>query len=173
MRGKFTSFLMHRALETVLTIPLDQLSPEPHLKLSGIAVSLAGVLEDNSKPAEAYEVYVDALNNLRKSSGTLSPKERLRAVAIAYKLGEMADTYQQPQEDEEKWLVYAVEEMLRVLRDEQRASVPKATPGSESMQPQQHVSLDELELPAWVDKTDIVAPIQALGEFYSRVGKEE
>ena len=44
-------------------------------------------------------------------------------MAIAYKLGEMAETYQLPQEEEEKWLVYSVEEMLRVVRDEQQAKV--------------------------------------------------
>lgn len=78
------------------------------------------MLEEFAKPQEAYEVYTASLAQLRAAKG-LSGKERLRCVALAYKLGEMAETYSQPQEEEERWLVYAVEELLRVLRDEHAA----------------------------------------------------
>lgn len=171
MRG---SERIHRALETALTLPLDQLSPDPHLKLSGIAIALAGVLEAANKPEEAYDAYVAALDRLR-ATPDLSGRDRMRAVSIAYRLGEMAETYQQPEAEEEKWLVYAVEEMLRILRDEQAASrkaggqVPDTGAETET----ERVILDELELPAWVQQTDVVAPLQALGAFYSRVGKHE
>ena len=114
-------------------------------------------------------MYVAALERLRKAS-ELTGKERLRAVALAYKLGEMAETYQLPAEEEERWLVYAVEEMLHVVRDEQ-APGPKMSGADE--QASQTLNLDELELPSWVDTTDVVVPLQALGTFYSRVGKQE
>lgn len=164
---------MSRALETAQALPLELLSPDPHLKLSGIAIALAGVLESENQPNEAYEVYSAALDRLRNTKG-LTGKERLRTVAIAYKLGEMAGTYQLPQTVEEQWLVYAVEEMLRILKDEQVAS-RKSTSGEDSIPDEHahHVELDDLELPSWVDRTDVVSPLQALGSFYNQVGKQE
>lgn len=121
----------------------DSLAPEPHLKLSGITIILAEVLEAANKPREAYEVLIDALQGIRDASvqpttansssanpsnpslpnepGPLpmpkpTPRERMRAVAIASKLGEMAETFQQPAAEEERLLRFAVEEMLRVVR---------------------------------------------------------
>lgn len=96
-------------------------------------------------------------------------------MSIAYKLGEMAETYQQPTEQEEKWLVFAVEEMLRILRDEQAAArlASGEAPDAGTDASTEKVILDELELPAWVQQTDVVAPLQALGAFYSRAGKHE
>lgn len=90
-----------------------------------------------------------------------SGPERMRLVAIAYKLGEMAETYSQPPEEEEKWLTWSVTELLSTLRQRQ----------NEKSEPVP--VLHELELPSWVTKTDVVAPLQALGEYYSRVGKAE
>ena len=92
---------VRRALETAQTLPLERFGADPYLKLSGIAIALAGVLEEFAKPQEAYEVYTASLAQLRAAKG-LSGKERLRCVALAYKLGEMAETYSQPQEEEER-----------------------------------------------------------------------
>lgn len=81
----------------------------------------------------------------------------MRAVAIACKLGEMAEGTN----DEERWLVWAVEEMLRTLRD---ADVSLGLdPGSDA----------ELVLPEWANAIDVGAPVQALGSYYARVGKVE
>ena len=162
------------ALETALSLPLDLFAPEPHLKLSGIAVSLASVLEDDNKPQEAYEVYSTVFERLRKA-GKLSGKERLRTVAIAYKLGEMAEIYQLPVGEEERWLVYAVEEMLRLLKDEQQVTrgVREEDAHNATGEQDQSLTLDELDLPPWVNQTDVVAPLQALGSFYNKVGKQE
>lgn len=162
-----------RALETAQTLPIEVFGSEPHLKLSGIAIALAGVLEDNNKPREAYELYARALDDLRKTQG-LSGRERLRAVAVAYKLGEMADTYQQPAVEEERWLVYAVEELLRVLKDEHHASRLRTGAVADADNDKEHqLMVSDLELPKWVQLTDVVAPLQALGAFYSRAGKQE
>ena len=117
-------------------------------------------------------MYIRALDELRATKG-LSGKERLRSVAIAYKLGEMADTYQQPAAEEERWLVYAVEELLRILRDEQHASRLRTADGVSDSDKEHQLVLSDLELPKWVEMTDVVAPLQALGAFYSRTGRQE
>ena len=110
-----------RALQTAQALPLSAFSVEPHLKLSGIAIALAEVLESSNRPSEAYETYSAALAQLRASqaTGKLSGKERMRAVALAHKLGEMAEVYQRGAEEAEGFLTFAVEEVLRVIKDGQ------------------------------------------------------
>ncbi|KZT23713.1 hypothetical protein NEOLEDRAFT_1136204 [Neolentinus lepideus HHB14362 ss-1] len=189
---------LRRALETAQSLPLSDFSPEPYLKLSGIAVALAEVLEANGKPEEAYKTYADALDRLKKAISyseqlklqelassaptskdtpthetelVLTGPERLRAVAIACKLGEMADTYQQPETEEEQWLTWAVEELLRTLIDmRQHHKIADATKREEKQKDVQIV-LADLSLPKWVTKTDVGAPIEALGRFYAKTGR--
>lgn len=103
-------------------------------------------------------------------------QERMRAVALASKLGIMAEIYNQPPAEEEKFLTFAVEEMLRVLKDvsNEPSSIfgkvigvsDKTAP--ESKQDENKVALSDLELPSWVSKTDVGAPLAALGAFYTR-----
>ncbi|KZT71894.1 hypothetical protein DAEQUDRAFT_743979 [Daedalea quercina L-15889] len=166
---------LRRAYDTALTLPLDTFSPSPHLKLSGIAIALASTLEAADRPEPAYEVYSDALSRLRAANAAspLSGPERMRAVAIASKLGEMAETYQLPVAEEERWLTYAVEELLRVVRD--GAGHPKLVVEGEAQQQQDEtpMMLAELEMPPWVTKTDVGAPLEALGRFYAREGNVE
>ncbi|KDQ58446.1 hypothetical protein JAAARDRAFT_176397 [Jaapia argillacea MUCL 33604] len=205
---------LRRALDTALSLPVNTFSPEPYLKISGIAISLAEVLESNNRPKEAYEVYENILSRLQKalvfgqelqsqrlhsgvrvSSDTenedvvkegeeeelmLTGPERLRAISIASKLGEMAETYQQPLEEEEKWLTWAVEELLRTLRDSQRhPHLPSPDnqehrkSNEEKEEQEVKLVLSDLDLPHWVRKTDIGAPIEALGAFYAKSGKLE
>lgn len=152
------------ALETAQSLPLEKLSPEPYLKISGIASALAEVLESNNRPQAAYEVYVAILSHLQGATDKTGP-EKLRTVAIAYKLGEMAETYQQPAEEEERWLTFAVEEALRILRDFQSTN-----PGQDL---QAQVNLSELELPPGFTEIDIAVPMKKLGAFYQRTGKLE
>lgn len=128
------------------------------------------MLEDNNKAQEAYDCYIRVYTKLRTAEG-LSGKERLRSVAVAYKLGELANTYQRPAEEEEAWLQSAVEGMLRILRDEQNASRPRTADGVSD--DEYRLILSDLELPRWVEITDVVAPLQALGAFYNRVGNQE
>lgn len=96
----------------------------------------------------------------------------MRAVSIAHKLGEMAEVYQQDPEEAEQWLTYAVEEVLRVVKDESNATKGKALSEGE---PDGEVGsmLAELDLPWWVRKIDVAAPLEALGRFYAREGKDE
>ncbi|KIP07301.1 hypothetical protein PHLGIDRAFT_13329 [Phlebiopsis gigantea 11061_1 CR5-6] len=161
---------LNRALETARALPLEVLGSEPYLKLSGIAIALAGVLEDGNKPQEAYALYSKTFEELRRTTG-LSGKERVRTVALAHKLAEMAETYQQPAVEEERWRVNAVEELLRVLSDEQSAA--RLRTGETDAVKEHQLVLSELELPPWVDLTDIVAPLQSLGAFYNKTGKQE
>ncbi|KAI0732716.1 hypothetical protein C8Q72DRAFT_816637 [Fomitopsis betulina] len=165
---------LRRALETALSLPLEIFAPSPHLKLSGIAIALASTLEDAERPEAAYEVYSDALTHLRAANAAspLSGPERLRAVAIASKLGEMAEAYQLPVAEEERWLTYAVEELMRLLRDE-TAKGTLVVEGDSELVDKTPLMLAELEMPPWVTKTDVGSPLEALGRFYAREGNVE
>lgn len=131
---------------------------------SGIAITLAGVLEETSKAADAYEIYRGAFERL-ESKHPSSASERWRLVAIAYKMGEMAASYEFPNSDaeEEKWLTYAVNESLKL-------SAEGSTPGEASI-------FSKLELPGWSASGDevigLAGPLQALGAHYSRRGNLE
>lgn len=192
-----------RALVTANELPLERFSPEPYLKLSGIAIVLGEVLEKDNRPQEAYEVYETALNQLQNpsspppdsasapapsSSDSHSPSsssdpeplrpsynyiltgpERVRAATLSFKLAEMAEKYTLPLLEQEKHLVYTVEELLRVVRDYNGVIPNKPETGEQEVE----MALGELELPSWVSKLDLVVPLETLGGFYSRTGKEE
>jgi hypothetical protein len=134
------------------------------LKLSGIAITLCEVLEQDNKPKEAYEGYIAAVEHLRKNWSILTSEERLRAVSMGQKLGEMADTYQLGGAEEERWLTWTVEEVLKLAKD---------IGGSrhEGNSEEGNVVLSDLELPKWVTVTDIAAPLKSLGAFYARTGR--
>ena len=171
-----TKYFHDRAYDKALSLPLSVFSPAPHLKLSGLAIALASVIEDDDRPQPAYEVYVDALARIQSAKEPLTGRERLRAVALASKLGEMAETYQLPVAEEERWLTWAVEELLHIVRDEggNRKLAVESTEGKEGQEGQEEpLMLAELDLPPWVTKTDLGAPLEALGRFYSREGNVE
>ncbi|KAG7090179.1 hypothetical protein E1B28_011786 [Marasmius oreades] len=152
----------HRAWKTIQTLPISSLGTQPYLKLTGVAVSLADVLEVANKPERAYDVCAEALGILQREDvmGTLKGPERLRGVALASKLGELAEQLGKPREEEEKWKVWAVEEILRVVKAE--ATEEKKT-----------LDLPMMPLPKWITKADVGAPLQQLGAFYARTGKLE
>lgn len=159
-----------RAYDTALALPLESLSPAPYLKISGIAATLGDVLESNNRPKAAYDVYAAALAHLQVHSAELSGEERLRGVALAHKLGEMAYTYQVGEEEEERWLSWAVEEMVRVTKSLGEAA-GAGNVGPDGEEPK--VILAELEMPRWMSVADVGAPIEALGAFYARMGNIE
>ncbi|PIL23302.1 hypothetical protein GSI_14612 [Ganoderma sinense ZZ0214-1] len=166
---------LRRALQTAQALPLSAFSDEPHLKLSGIAIALAEVLESSNRPSEAYETYSAALAQLRASqaTGKLSGKERMRAVALAHKLGEMAEVYQRGAEEAEEFLTFAVEEALRVIKDGQAGIEVEGKGKERAEEGEVSTMLAELELPWWVSKVDVAAPLEALGRFYSQEGKSD
>ncbi|KAI0066840.1 hypothetical protein BV25DRAFT_1795961 [Artomyces pyxidatus] len=159
---------LKRAYDNALSLPIDTFSPSPYLKISALAITLSEVMEANDRPKYAYEVYTSSITHFQSNWSALDERERLRAVAIAHKLGEMADTYQLGEEEEERWLTWAVEEALRIAK---AAHAAKGKGKEESND--ETVVLAELDLPKWVSVADIGAPIEALGAFYARTGKLE
>ncbi|KAI0319235.1 hypothetical protein OF83DRAFT_1111472 [Amylostereum chailletii] len=167
---------LRRAYDTALTLDLDKFHPSPFLKISGIAVLLGEVLEANERPETAYETYSAAHTFLQKHRRELAGPERLRAVAIAHKLGEMADTYQLGNAEQERWLTWAVEEVLKIAKMADKKSQKKrpANEGDDTEgDAENRLVLAELELPKWVTAVDIGAPIESLGQFYAKTGKIE
>jgi len=134
------------------------------LKLSGIAITLCEVLEQDNKSKEAYERYIVALEHLRNNWSALTYEEKLRAISIGQKLGEMADTYQLGEAEEERWLTWSVEEVLKLAK-----AIGSSKSGSNNEE--NHLVLSDLEIPKWASVTDIGAPLESLGAFYARAGK--
>jgi hypothetical protein len=176
------------AYETAQTLPADAYGAEPHLKLSGLAVSYAGVLEALGRPREAYEVYLDALQRIRHAHHpdptTPAPhflpapapthRERMRAVALASRLGALAEAHGLPRAEEEAFLTYAVEEMLRVVRELDGApSFAQRLFGAPEKSTDEALVLAGLDLPGWVGTADVGAPLEDLGNFYARTGRYE
>ncbi|KIK60151.1 hypothetical protein GYMLUDRAFT_43909 [Collybiopsis luxurians FD-317 M1] len=166
----------HRAWNTVQSLPLETLGSQPYLKMTGLAVAFGDVLELSNKTEQAYDVYTQALDLLRQDDvkDTLTGPERLRAVALSSKLGELAAKLNRPKVEEEKWLVWAVEELLRIVKGSSPSSSDSGGGGgSEDVDyhTQGHINLPLLPLPSWMNKTDIGAPLEALGAFYAEAGR--
>lgn len=160
----------HRAWETAQTLPIAVYDPDPHLKLTGILITLAEVTELNGKPHEAYELMSNYLDNLppldeEATYHEWSGAERMRLAAMAHKLGLMAESYSRPQKDQEKWLTWAVERTLKDIRRVNESS-GRSAPGPDTSQP-----LHELELPDWVSRSDLLVLLESLGEFHARTNK--
>jgi hypothetical protein len=164
----FELWTLSRAWETSQTLPSYMFGSAPYLKITGILIALTEVLESNNKPRLAYELMSGYLENLPpREAGTehtWSGPERMRLVAIAFKLAEMANTYSRPDFEERQWLLWSFHELLDALTQDKAAGgrVLDVAP-----------ALHELELPDWVAKTDIVAGLEALGEFLARKGEAE
>jgi len=170
----------------------------PTLKTSGIAIILSTAYENDKKPEKAYAVLEDALQHMqtagRASSVSqtgilndsnetdglenLSPPERLRAVAIAYKLGEMAEHLKKP-DDEEKYLTYAVNVVLKHIMEHRlvpaaisEMAAGKRVPKS-AEEGKEQIMEEQLGLPTWVEKQDLAAPFEALATFYTKENRGE
>lgn len=162
-----------RAYQTALSMPPSTLSPTPYLKLSGIAAVLAEV----SPERKAREVLEDVWNEGGASaddwaSYTPTDEERIRRVAIACKIAELSS---HERNEDEKWLVWAVEEVLKLAgAGMQNRSVDGGggSTDTQQLQPAQ-VVFAELKLPPWMSKDDLGAPLAALGNVYARKGQIE
>jgi len=160
----------HRAWETAQSLPIAVYGSDPRLKLTGILITLAEVMELNGKPHEAYELmgnYLDSLPPLDEevTYNQWSGAERMRLAAMAHKLGLMAESYSRPQKEEEKWLTWAVERALKDIRHVNESS-DRSMPGPGTSQP-----LHELELPDWAARSDLLVLLESLGEFHARTNK--
>ncbi|KAF9532613.1 hypothetical protein CPB83DRAFT_847069 [Crepidotus variabilis] len=172
-----------RAWESTKRMSLEAFGSEPLLKTTGVAISLAGILEESKQWDQAYEIYKDALRYMANPSlipegsrpaelnakllMTFSVAERVRAISIAYRLGELAQELKKPLEEEEKWLSWAVEALLKTVLQVPR---PLSQPSSGSQLDVYH-RMEDLELPSWDAMQSLAAPFEALGSFYSRTGK--
>lgn len=165
-----------RAWETTKSTRIAAFKDEPLLKTTGVAITLACLLEDSDRRNEAYEVYKDALRQMASQAAqgsstpaelstsllkTFSVAERIRAISIAYKLGELAQDLQKPPEEEEKWLVWSVEALLKTV-------LHGPEPHSKDNALNIATIVDDLGLPPWAMFHSFAAPFEALASFYSR-----
>lgn len=180
----------HSAWETVQTLPLETFGHDPLLKTTGIAIVLAGVLEDDGKKEEAYKIYKEALRHLQSAHlelppppdsdsdsdsdfnlggmenlKPLSPPERLRAAALSHRLGYLASELKKPEKEEEKWLVWSVNAIIMTVM-EAPAGEEKVTPRGKNL----HIMGGDMRLPSWATDHDFAAPFAALGSFYADRG---
>lgn len=167
------------ALDIARTLEPRVLGADPVLKISGIAIALADVLEQDNKFQDAALVYLDALDEVlgrgAYAAAAAAPRtalERMRAIGLAQKIGDLAEhngavvpafddgVGRKTNDPAEGYLSWSVDELLRLLR-------------SERAQGEEPALLSELHLPPWVAKQDIGASVEALGAFYAARGVAE
>ncbi|KAK2461282.1 hypothetical protein APHAL10511_006809 [Amanita phalloides] len=154
-----------RAWSTAKELPLSELAPQPYLKITGIAIALGSMLESSGRWDQAYGVYSDTLSHLREAENKvpLSIEEQLRGVALSCKLAEMANATGRGDAEEEKWLVGAVEVILRHLAVSNSTIIDGKPPSDKK----------SLDLPQWTSAVDLAAPFEALGTLYIRSGRDD
>ncbi|QRV90672.1 TPR-2 domain protein [Ceratobasidium sp. AG-Ba] len=170
---KISEAYFRRAWEKAQGLPPEKLGGEHHLKVSGIGIALAAVLEKQKNLHGAYEIYARAFADIIRAppppapAPILSGPERMRAVGLSMKLAELASRFGQ-QEDEERYLVFGVEEVLRMVKEESESAPTPSSQTPELQEPKQ-----ELSLPTWVSRTDAGAVLERLAEFYSKTGRQD
>jgi hypothetical protein len=104
----------------------------------------------------------------------LTDPEKMRAAALAYKLGCLASELGKPEEEEEKWLTWSVNAILVTAMEapagsgmKEVARIPPSPPNGGKM----FVMAQDMRLPSWSRNHDISVPFEALGTFYSKQGK--
>lgn len=105
---------------------------------------------------------------------SLSQQERMRAVALSHKLSELAEALKRPKDEQEEWLVYSVETILKHVMGRSGVSelvVRETDPRAGKTLEESAAIFEELELPQWIVHHDLAAPFEALASFYSRGGK--
>ena len=179
------------AFQTALSLPYQTFAPDPYLKISGIASLLSEIAPErraHDALKTAWELGAGpSKQSLASPDGektpipavtegaagwlnyTLNDEERLRRVALAYKLGQLSS--ERDVDEEEKWFVWAVEEVLRLSglgkknADSDTNVKSRGNSGS--------AALEDLELPTWMSKADLGAPLEALGALYAKKGRLE
>ncbi|CUA68036.1 hypothetical protein RSOLAG22IIIB_07713 [Rhizoctonia solani] len=171
---KISEAYFRRALDKAQALTPEQLGGQYHLKVSGIAIALAAVLEKQSDFRGANQVYAQAFADILRAPAppapapVLSGPERMRAIALSTKLGEIAARFSQT-EEEERYLVFGAEEILRMMKE-----ASGVLPPIESDHTNQASGLQQdLVLPTWVSHTDAGSVLERLAEFYSRTGRPD
>jgi tetratricopeptide (TPR) repeat protein len=150
---------------------------------TGIALALAGVLEDAGELDEAWRVYRKAMDELREKDEEREPgrrkrseTERLKAAGVAQKLGAIAERSGERAREVEARdaMEWALAELLRLsgkLEETKQEPGPLDEPregGERGL-----LAGDELELPSWLTRTDLGASMENLASSYSRTGRPE
>ena len=164
--------MLLKALEEAKALPLEgptSLGADRSLKISGISALLGSVLEQQERAGAAYQVYADAQQNLLEeaSEGPI----RMRAIALAQKAGEMALSVgsKAMAAKAEEHLSWAVSDLLRLSTSEKQRQDAIAS----SLKGDSGLTAHELELPAWISKTDLGASMENLGNLYLAQGNLE
>ncbi|KAK4051190.1 hypothetical protein OIV83_003012 [Microbotryomycetes sp. JL201] len=152
------------------------------MRMSGIGIKWAAMWEQAGQLGRAIQVYELALQDVLKlSSGAQEPSkaETMRAVAIAMKLGDclVAVGGKDAIKAAEERYTFCVEEMMRMnLSPVQRERV-KAEMETGQARPAEGVASDrpddDLALPEWSNKVELVAGMERLAELYARQGNIE
>ncbi len=114
-------------MEIAHTLPLSAFEPEPLLKLTGLSISLAALLESNGQLKQSFKVLSDALEFLdghgspassEPTSHKWTEADRIRAIGLSQKLGSLALQLSARTGDEydrlaETYLVRALEDMIK------------------------------------------------------------
>lgn len=173
-------------------MPLERFGSNPFLKLSGIGIALASAYDHTNKHLQAYEVYHETLSQFLDPSTPgdsataklrqgLNTAERLRAVAIAYKLSEMAHE-QRIDKGEEQWLKWSVKTLRNDVlgmglepgvseTEVNLGNVMKSKELREELK--KGLSLANWMPPMWRLTANVARPFEALGKLYAREGKFE
>lgn len=78
----------------------------------------------------------------------------------------MSQALGKPLPEQEEWLVAAVNTLLKLVQEPNFEQPDPDPNGTVNM-------ITELDLPLWMSIDDFGAPFEALGEFYSRIGRVE
>ena len=201
---------LYRVLETARSLPPSELGNDRLIKLTGISIALGSLLESEADFWSAYQVYAESLDEVlgrssdegstnstiaetfdaadQGSTRNCSPQERMRAVTLAQKLGDLASSgliaarsvrdqdgnvVPVPMDLDsiaEQHYVWSVEELLRLIMDDSQRSAALA---ADERGEQGGVVLSELGVPAWISEAEVGGSLEALAGFYASRGKGE
>jgi hypothetical protein len=94
----------------------------------------------------------------------------MRAAALSHKLGGLASELKKPDEEEEKWLVWSVNAILKAVMEVPAGSEKVVPPSPPAAAKKLHIMGGDMGLPSWARDHDIAAPFEALGTFYTNHG---
>ncbi|PPQ76323.1 hypothetical protein CVT24_008382 [Panaeolus cyanescens] len=104
----------------------------------------------------------------------LSPAEKMRAVALSYKLGDLAHQLHKPTAEEEAWLSWSVQAVLSAMMSSPALNLSSTKmdigPGAanQGVGANTEALVEEFGLPLWAPMESLAAPFEALASFYSR-----
>lgn len=141
-------------------------------------------------------VYPDPYSGSSSTPATTRGQENVRLLSLSHKLGQLAEQLHKPLEEEEKWLVWSLDEALKIAMANSPSSAFPTSSQSTTRSPSgwsagssgsildeyedeepgkdsERIVLASLPLPPWLSKADLGAPMEALAGLYERVGKFE